>query len=98
ILSCVGPASLMPRKKTLCVTGTGTPLITKVASGTVNGLNGLEIGTLMLGRLKPTPVPWDANGSGPNCTAAKEGSKNERTYLKSANSTRYLSHRSRVNE
>ena len=48
--------------------------------------------------LKPTLVPGVLNGSGPNCTAAKEGPKNDRTYLKSANSTRYLSHRSRVKE
>ena len=88
----------MPRKKTLVVTGTGTPLITKVASGTVNGLNGLEIGTLMRREAKAHASAWDVNGSGPNGTAAKEGSKNERTYLKSANSTRYLSHRSRVKE
>ena len=31
-------------------------------------------------------------------TAEKDASKNERTYLKSANSVRYLSHTSRMNE
>jgi len=80
------------------VMGTGTPLITKVASATVNGLNGFEIGTLMPKGLKPTLVPGLLNGSGENGTAARDASKNERTYLKSANNTRYLSHRSRVKE
>ena len=47
-LFILGPVSLMPRKKTPVVMGTGTPLITKVASATVNGLNGFEIGTLMV--------------------------------------------------
>ena len=85
--SCLGPVSLIPRKKTPLVMGTGTPLITKVASATVNGLNGFEIGTLMLpaGPLNPTLVPGILNGSGRNGTAAEDASKNERTYLKSTN-------------
>src|SRR5436305_15245354 len=78
--------------------GVGTPLISKVASATVNGLNGLEIGTLMLKGLNPMLVRGILNGSGTNGTAARDESKNERTYLKSANTVRYLSHRSRVNE
>ena len=64
----------------------------------MNGLNGFEIGTLMPAGLKPTLVPGTLNGSGTNGTAARDASKYERTYLKSANSTRYLSHRSRVKE
>ena len=67
-------------------------------SATVNGLNGFEIGTLMPNGLKPMLVPGILNGSGTNGTAARDASKNERTYLKSANTVRYLSHRSRVNE
>ena len=69
-----------------------------VASATVNGLNGFWIGTLMPMGLKPMLVPGILNGSGTNGTAASDVSKNERTYLKSANTVRYLSHRSRVNE
>src|SRR5205809_6253714 len=88
----------MPRKRTLVVTGVGTPLISKVASATVNGLNGFEIGTLMPLGLNPMLVPGILNGSGTNGTAARDESKYERTYLKSANSTRYLSHTSRVKE
>ena len=83
-LFILGPVSLMPRNKTPLVTGTGTPLITKVASATVNGLNGFEIGTLMPEGLKPTLVPGILNGSGTNGTAARDASKNERTYLKSS--------------
>src|SRR5438045_5486653 len=96
----------MPRNRIPVVSGTGAPLITRVVSPTVNGLNGLEIGTLMPnGPVGPTvgksPVgnpanPW--NGSGVNGTAASDESKYERAYLKSANTVRYLSHRSRVNE
>src|SRR6266516_3902081 len=88
----------MPRNRTLVVTGTGVPLMSKIASGTVNGLNGFEIGTLIPPGLNPMLVPGILNGSGTNGTAARDASKNERTYLKSANSTRYLSHRSRVKE
>ena len=43
-------------------------------------------------------VPGILNGSGRNGTGASDASKNERTYLKSANTVRYLSHRSRVKE
>ena len=43
-------------------------------------------------------VPGILNGSGISGTAAIDESKNERTYLKSANTVRYLSHRSRVKE
>ena len=39
-----------------------------------------------------------SNGSGINGTADRDASKNERTYLKSANTVRYLSHTSRVKE
>ena len=39
-------------------------------------------------------VPGILNGSGINGTGASDASKNERTYLKSANTVRYLSHRS----
>ena len=38
------------------------------------------------------------NGSGVNGTAAKDESKSDRTTLKSANTTRYLLHMSRVND
>jgi len=48
--------------------------------------------------LKPTLVPGLLEWIGENGTAARDASKNERTYLKSANNTRYLSHRSRVKE
>ena len=41
---------------------------------------------------------WDLNGSGLNGTGAADASKNERTNLKSPNTVRYLSHRSRVKE
>ena len=61
-------------------------------------LNGFEIGTLMLFGLNPTLVPGILNGSGVNGTGASDESKNERTALKSANTVRYLSHRSRVKE
>ena len=57
-----------------------------------------EIGTLMPAGLKPMLVPGILNGSGRNGTAARDASKNERTYLKSANTVRYLSHRSRVKD
>src|SRR4030095_16127162 len=43
-------------------------------------------------------VPGILNGLGISGTADSDASKNERTYLKSANSVRYLSHTSRVNE
>jgi hypothetical protein len=64
----------------------------------VNGLNGFEIGTPILKRLKLMLVPRILKGSGINGTAAMDASKNDRTYSKSAKTVRYLSHRSRVNE
>src|SRR5205814_5816624 len=85
----------IPRNATPVVTGRPLPSGKKfgiVASATVKGLNGFWIGTLM-------PItPEILNGSGANGTAARDESKNERAYLKSANTVRYLSHRSRVNE
>ena len=75
-------------------------VISRVASPTVKGLNGFGIGTLMpLGPLNPRQSgPGFLNGSGVNGTAASDESKYERAYLKSPNTVRYLSHRSRVNE
>src|SRR6267154_1815325 len=96
----MGPVSLMPRN-TVRVTGRPLPSGKKpgiVASPTVKGLNGFWIGTLMPPGKKPLFVPGILNGSGVNGTAAADASKNERTYLKSVNTVRYLSHRSRVNE
>src|SRR6267143_6565074 len=96
------PVSLMPRNRTPVVSGTGCPLIFRVTSPTVKGLNGFWIGTLMpLGPLGPTvaksvPAMW--NGSGVNGTAARDESKYERAYLKSPNTVKYLSQMSRVNE
>src|SRR4029077_1099298 len=96
----------MPRKRTPVVIGTAAPLTTIVVSPTVNGLNAFTIGTLMpFGPLGPTVgkgvpsiplTPW--NGSGVNGTAASDALKYERANLKSANTVRYLSHRSRVND
>src|SRR5216117_1938967 len=95
----------MPRNRIPVVIGTDVPLITRVVSPTVNGLNGFAIGTLMPnGPVGPKGYsvpsvpfnPW--NGSGVNGTAASDESKYEREDLKSANTVRYLSHRSRVNE
>src|SRR4029077_21207836 len=99
--SCLGPVSLIPRNRTPVVTGRPEPSGKKfgiVASATVNGLNGFWIGTLMPPGLKLLLVPGILNGSSANGTAAAEASKNERTYLKSPNTVRYLSHRSRTNE
>src|SRR5438874_9683821 len=95
------PVSLIPRNRTPVVTGRPLPSGKKfgiVASATVKGLNGFEIGTLMPPGLKPTLKPGTLNGSGAKGTAARDESKNERTNLKSANAVRYLSQRSRVNE
>ena len=64
----------------------------------MKGLNGFWIGTLMPLGLKPMLVPGILKGSGENGTGASDVSKNERTYLKSPNTVRYLSHRSRVKE
>src|SRR5256885_3706065 len=83
----------MPRNRTPVVTGTGAPLITRVVSPTVNGLNAFWIGTLMPAGLKPTVVPGVLNGSGVNGTAASDASKKDRAILKSANTVKYLSHR-----
>src|SRR5262245_17136871 len=93
--------SLMPRNETPVVTGRPLPSGKKfgiVASATVNGLNGFWSGTLMRIRLKPMFVPGLLNGSGRSRTAAMDESKYDRTNLKSANTVKYLSHRSRVNE
>src|SRR5262245_9474147 len=95
------PVSLIPRYRTPVVTGRPLPSGKKfgiVASATVNGLNGFEIGTLIPSGLKPTLNPGTLNGSGTNGTAARDESKYVRTNLKSANSVRYLSHRSRTYE
>src|SRR5207248_2576930 len=74
----------------------GVPL-GKVVSATVNGLNAFWMGTLKPVGLKPMPrALW--NGSGVNGVGAKAASKNDRAYLKSANTVRYLSQRSRVND
>src|SRR5213595_3002031 len=96
----------MPRKRTPVVTGrppVGLPGLGGkkfgiVASATVNGLNGLLIGTLIPLGLKKVPVAPLWNGSGVNGTAARDESKYERAYLKSPNTVRYFSHKSRVNE
>ena len=69
----------------------------KVASATVKGLNGFAIGTLMPLGLKTAPFGC-LNGSGENPVAAQARSKNERVYLKSANTVKYLSQMSRVKE
>src|SRR6266545_7830076 len=98
IFTLLTPVSLMPRNRTPVVIGVGMPLITRVVSPTVKGLNGFWIGTLIPVGLKNVLVPGVLNGSGANGTAASDESKNERAYLKSANTVRYLSHRSRVNE
>src|SRR2546430_13160158 len=99
--SLLCPVSLMPRNRTPVVTGRPLPSEKKfgiVASATVNGLNGFEIGTLIPAGLKPTLVPGILNASGTNGTAARDESKNERTSLKSANTVRYFSHISRTKE
>ena len=63
----------------------------------------IRIGTLMPAGLNPTLVALPnaslpLNGSGVNGAAARAESKNDRAILKSANTVRYLSQRSRVNE
>src|SRR5207237_10733446 len=91
----------MARNPTPVVTGRPLPSGKKfgiVASGTVNGLNGFWIGTLKARGLKGAVVPGTLNGSGTIGTAAVDESKNERTYVKSANAGRYLSLRSRVTD
>src|SRR5258708_40200627 len=93
VLDVAPPVSLSPRKLTPVVTGVPSG---KVASGTVKGLNGFAIGTLMPLELKA--APFFLNGSGENPVAAPAKSKNERVYLKSANTVKYLSQISRVKE
>src|SRR5438045_1606179 len=88
------PLYLMPRKPTPVVTGVPPG---KVVSATVKGLNGFAIGTLMPLELKAAPFGC-LNGSGANPVAAPAKSKNERVYLKSANTVKYLSQLSRVKE
>ena len=93
--------SLIPRNFTPVVTGTAVPSgEIQVSSATVNGLNGLLRGTLipLEAPLSPTAAPGFLNASGVNGTAARDASKNERVYLKSVNTVRYLSQRSRENE
>src|SRR5437762_14369166 len=94
VLNVLTAVSLMPRKAT--PVRTGVPSGT-VASATVNGLNGFCIGTLMPKGLTASPFGC-LNGSGTNGVAAAAASKNERVYLKSANTARYLSQISRVKE
>src|SRR6266566_3834585 len=94
VLDVLTPVSLIPRKPTPVVTGVPSG---KVASGCVKGLNGFAIGTLMPSGLKAAPFVC-LNGSGKNPVAAPTPSKNERVYLKSANTVKYLSLVSRVKE
>src|SRR6267142_3642345 len=90
-------SSLMALKGTPVVTGTGAPLYIKVASATVNGLNGFWIGTLSPKGLKGAPF-GSVNASGLNGVAESAPSKKERVYLKSANTVKHLSQMSRVKE
>src|SRR5258707_14527645 len=92
VLDVAPPVSSSPRKLTQVVTGVPSG---KVVSGTVKGLNGFAIGTLMPLELKAAPSGC-LNGSGENPVAAPAKSKNERVYLKSANTVKYLSQISRV--
>src|SRR5205809_4095672 len=94
VLDVVTPVSLIPRKPTPVVTGVPSG---KVASAIVKGLNGFAIGTLMPSGLRASPFGC-LNGSGENPVAAPAPSKNERVYLKSANTVKYLSKVSRVKE
>src|SRR5437588_10450747 len=93
-LDVLTAASLMERKPTPVLTGVPSG---KVASATVKGLNGFWIGTLIPMGLKVSPFGC-LNASGLNGVAARAASKNERVYLKSANTSRYLSQISRVKE
>src|SRR5438270_11341742 len=72
----------MPRNRTPVVTGTGAPLITRVVSPTVNGLNAFWIGTLMPAGLKPTVVPGVLNGSGVKEPAPRVERKKDAEILK----------------
>src|SRR5439155_14071389 len=94
VLNVLTAVSLMARKATPVVTGVPSG---KVASATVKGLNGFAIGTLMPSGLKASPFGC-LNGSGENPAAAPAPSKNERVYLKSAKTVKYLSQISRVKE
>src|SRR5262245_13135555 len=94
VLAVTPPVSLMPLKPTPVVTGVPSG---KVVSATVKGLNGFCIGTLMPLELKGAPFGC-LNGSGKNPVAAPAKSKNERVYLKSANTVKYLSQISRAKE
>src|SRR4029079_13892922 len=99
--SLLGPVALTARNLTPVTTGRPDPSGKKfgiVAFATVNGFHALLSGTLMPLGLNPTLVPGMWNGSGSNGTAARDASKNDRESLKSPNTVRYLSHRSRVND
>src|SRR5207245_10019278 len=96
-----GPMTLMHRKRTTVGTErtnrTGKK-VRIVTFATVNEFKGMMSGTLIPLGLKFTVKPGFLNGSGVNGTAAREESKNDRETLKSVNTVRYLSHKSRVND
>src|SRR5437762_2317343 len=94
VLAVLTIVSLIARKRTPVVTG--VPL-GKVASASVKGLNGFAIGTLIPIGLKESSFGC-LNASESNGVAAWTASKNERVYLKSANTVKYLSQISRVKE
>src|SRR5437660_10655617 len=94
VLAVAPLVSLMPRKPTPVVTGVPS---SKVASGTVKGLNGFAIGTLMPMGRKASPFGF-LNGSGENPVAAPAASNNERGYWKSANPHKYFSEILRVQD
>src|SRR5436190_24366130 len=93
VLAVLTIVSLIARKRTPVVTGVPSG---KVVSATVKGLNGFAIGTLIPSGLKASPFGC-LNGSEAE-GAAPAKSKNERVYLKSANTVKYLSQISRVKE
>src|SRR2546430_2031655 len=97
VLNVLTALSLMARKATPVVTGTRDPAKVSVLSATVKGLNGFWIGTLIPLGLKGRPS-LSLNGSTSSGVAAWAASKNERVYLKSANTSKYLSQISRVKE
>src|SRR5262245_21511385 len=94
VLAVEPPVSLIPRKPTPVMTG--VPSV-KVVSAMVKGLNGFAIGKLIPLGLIGAPFGC-LNGSWENPVAAPAKSKNERVYLKSANTVKYLSQISRVKE
>src|SRR5437773_11435462 len=94
VLKVLTAVSLMPRKATPVVTGVPSG---RVASATVNGLNGFCVGTLMPKGLKASPFGC-LNASGMNGVAERAASKNERGNLKSASTVKYLSGCSQVKE